>query len=869
VSDDRSTAGAIARWLIAAAGALVPRGQRARWHREWEAELWHRERRLRAEGAGHGRSVVRLVGPALGAFVHAGWLFLRNPGLEGLARDVRFAMRSYRRAPGFTAAAVLTLGLGIAASVVVLAVLQGALLRPYRYEDAERLAALVNRDAARPGTDLPWSIPDLRELRDSGPLESVIGVDWDPFNLRLEDRTEWVGGGLVSGPLFRTLGLRPILGRDFGEQEEREGARVVVLGERLWREAFGGGDVLGETAWLDAEPYEVIGVAPAAADIPDGADLWVPLRPAGEQETRQAHWLQAWGRLAPGRTWEEARSALDVLAERLAREVPETNEGRGFEAIPLREYRTGGLRLGLGALAGSVTLLLLIVCANLAGLLLARASARADELAIRRALGAGPGRLVRQLLTECLVLAGFGGLLGLALGGRVVRSLVALIPNRPAWFVPSLDGPVIPITLAVTLACALLFGLGPVLAGTTPHASGRGGRRMTARSRGALVFAEVALSTVLLVAAGLLVRSLTALTSVDPGFDPDARIAGTVQLPVARYATDASVAGFATRVIETLESRADVESAAAVTRLPFRSGTNQVMWWEDRQGDDAYRDNPQAELNSVTPGYLDVMGIPLLRGRGLDRADDADAEAVVLIGETFAREFFRDRDPIGARISFSARPRFFRVVGVVGDTKHRDLAQDARFQLYAAFDQRPTTRLSFVVKTRGDVGPVGRALRDAVRALDPDLALSELIPVEDAVADSVWRLRLLTRVFWGFGVFALVLAAVGIAGVVSQAVSRRTREIGIRQALGADRRQVLSLVGLGAGRIVALGLAAGVGVSLALARLAEGALYGVEPRDPLVFVVVVAGFGVVGVVAAWVPARRATSIDPAAALRID
>jgi len=312
-----------------------------------------------------------------------------------------------------------------------------------------------------------------------------------------------------------------------------------------------------------------------------------------------------------------------------------------------------------------------------------------------------------------------------------------------------------------------------------------------------------------------------------------------------------------------------VETVAAVTRLPFRSGTNQVMWWEDGQGDDAYRRNPQAELNSVTPGYFEAMGISLLRGRDFDRTDDADAEDVVLIGETFARGFFGDRDPVGARISFSSRPRFLTVVGVVEDTKHRDLAQDARFQIYAAFDQRPTTRLSFVAKSRGDVGPVGRALRDVVWALDPDLAISELTAVEEAVADSVWRLRLLTRVVWGFGAFALVLAAVGIAGIVSQAVSARTREIGIRLALGAHRRQVLSLVGIRVGWIVSMGIAAGTGASLALGRVAEGALYGVEPRDPWTFLVVILGFALTGGVAAWIPARRATSIDPAAALRSD
>ena len=766
---------------------------------------------------------------------------------------------------------MLTLALGLAANIAVVAVVEGALLRPYAYEDAEDLAVLVNRDAERPGLSLGWSYPDVEAVRESGVLSSVMAADWDPFNLRLDDRTEWVGGGLVSASMFETLGIQPIRGQGFREGDDLPGApRVVVLGERLWRNAFGAREMIGETIWLDGEGHQVIGVAPAATDVPEGAELWVPLIPSGDRLTRRSHWLQAYGRLAPGVHWTEAQATLGVVSSRLAAEFADTNEGRSFEAIPLREYRTAGLRPAFLALGGAVGLLLLIVCANLSSLLLARASGRGDELGVRQALGATRGRLLRQMITESLVLAGMGGLVGLALATWAVEALGRGVGDAPTWLAPSIDLSVVGFAVALTALSAMLFGAAPLLAGaarelTRSVRAGRGGQR----SRDALVFAEVALSTVLLIASGLLVRSLSQVTAVDPGFEPEGRISGTVQLPSARYDSDEEILQFVDRLIAETEARPDVVTAAVVTRMPFRSGTNQVMWWEDGQGENAFRENPQAELNSVTPGYFAAMGIEVRHGRALDHTDDPDAEAVVVISETFAAQFFGDRDPVGARISFSYPPRFARVVGVVEDTKHVGLEQDARFQIYAPFAQRPTGRLTLVALARGPAEPVGAGLREVVRGLDADLAVSNLSLVADAVAQSVWRLRLLTTLFWAFGGFALLLAAVGVAGIVSQAVARRTREIGIRIALGAGAGEILGLVGRRVGAVVLAGMAAGVLIALALGGLADGVLYGVAPRDPLTLAAVTATFALVGALAAWVPARRAISIDPADALRAD
>ena len=863
---------AFAEWLIDSAGVLVPPRSRSRWEREWKAELFHRERTLIDEKAPGLSVAIRLVRPALGAFAHAGWLRIQNPGFDGMFQDLTFAVRTYLRSPGFAAAAVLTLGLGIAANIAVLAVIKGALLNPYPYGEADRLAVLVNRDAGRPGVDLPFAYADVEEVRRSEVMESVVAVDWDPFNLRLEDRTEWVGGGLVSVSVFATLGLEPIRGRAFLPGEDQPGAApVVILGERLWRSTFGAREVVGETVWLDGTSYQVIGVAPSAMDIPGGAELWVPLKPSDEQRSRRSHWLQAYGRLAPETTWERARTTLEAVGSRVALAYPETNEGRTFLPIPLRQYRTGELRPAFIALMAAVGLLLLIVCANLASLTLARTAIRQSEFGVRQALGASRGRLVRQLLTESLVLAGLGGAVGLALGSWATGALGRLVRDQPAWFAPSVDASVVGFAIGLTLLSAVLFGVAPSISGAARglQATVRSGRSSTRHARDALVFVEIAFSTVLLIAAGLLIRSLSQITSVDPGFDAERRMAGTIQLPETRYAEDEDVIRFVDRLLEATEARADVASAAVLTRMPFRSGTNNVMWSEEGQGETAFRENPWAELNSVTPGYFEAMAIEVRRGRALTETDRYESAEVVVISETFAREFFGSRDPIGARISFSPRPRYVEIVGVVEDTRHVGLDQAARYQIYAPFVQRPTSRLSLVAESRAEAGALAAGLREIVRDLDPDLAISGLTLVEDVVRESVWRLRLLTQVFWAFGIFAVLLAAVGIAGIVAQAVSRRTHEIGVRMALGARAADIMGLVGRRIGWVIAGGLGAGAAAALLLGRLAEGTLYGVHPQDPRTFVAVIAAFALVGAAAAVVPARRAIAIDPAEALRAD
>ena len=863
---------ALARTIVRAAAVLVPHRDRRRWRREWLAELWHREHALRASGAGTVRSSAALIGPALGCLVHACWHRLQVLSLDLARQNVKQAWRSYRRSPGFAVAAVSTLALGIAANVSVFMIAKGALLSPTPYPSAERLAQVVGRDSSRPGESLLLAYPDIEDLSRSPALQSVAAYDWDPFNLRLDDRTEWVGGGRVSAALFETVGISPLQGRFLLPEEARVGGpAVVVLGETLWRRHFAAAPVVGTTVWLDGVAHEVVGVAPDILDIPFGAELWVPLRPTGVTATRDSFWLQAVARLAPGMTWEGTREALDALATGIRRRFPDAYEDRTLDAVALAEHRTGNVRPAFIALLSAVSLLLLVVLTNLTSLVLARADRRGDEFGVRLALGASRTRLIVQLLTESLMLTGAAGVLGYLLGQWTVIGIRRAVPEIPVWFDASGGPAVMLLTIALALISAIVLALTPVMAGITRRTEGvaRSGRGLSARPRDVLILSEVALSTVLLLAAGVLVRTLTELNGTDPGFETTGRMAGTVQLPIGTYDTDAKVVAFAADALEAVRARPEVATAAAVTRMPFRSGVNSVMWWEDGQSDDAFRENPQAELNSVTVGYFEAMGIPLVAGRWFTGVDGPEAPAVAIVSRRFVERHFGSVDPIGKRISFTYPPRFVEIVGVAADVKHQGLEQEPRFQIYVPFAQRPTNRLTIVAVGRAESAALAPAMRTAVRSVDADLAMSDLESVDGVVRTSLWRLRLLARAFSGFGVFAALLAAVGIGGVVAQVVARRTREIGIRMALGARRAQILRVVGGRVGVMLVSGLVTGAMAALAIGRVASGLAYDIDAFDPAVFLVVLLGFASVGVLSAALPARRATAIDPTRALKAD
>lgn len=792
-------------------------------------------------------------------------------------QDLKYALRTFRQSPGFVAAALATLGLGIGANVIVFSHVNSALIRPYPYTESERLAVIVNTDHTRPGERLPLAYPDVVEIRKTGVFSGVAVHDWEPYNLRLEDGTVWVGGGRVSSVAFPVLGINAIVGRTFLPDEDRPGAApVVVLGEALWRSAFAGDpDVVGGTVTLDGQPYEVVGVVPATADMPEGAELWVPLPLDPESSDRVSHWLPAYGRLADGVSWEQARARLHDLAAQLETEYRDTNENRDIEAISFREARTADSRTALIALLGAAAFLLLIVCASVANLFLARASSREREMGVRVALGASRGRLIRQLLTESLLLAAAACLLGLLLGAWGVVALPRLVPvTLPSWLTAGIDFRVVAFSAAVSALAALAFGLAPALqlstveVGRTLRQATRGGLGTRGgKLRDSLVLIEVALSVALLTGGGLLIRSFLQLSSVDPGFADENRLVATLQLASSRYDQDADLLRFTDRLIEEIEARPGVVEAAFVTRLPLRSGTNRVLWWHDAQSEAEFRANLQAELNSVSPDYFRAMGIPLAAGRGFAATDDESGPDVLIINRSLAERYWPDGDAIGRRISFAYPPRFCEVVGVVGDVRHQGLDQPPNLQMYTPYAQRSTTRINLVVHTAGDAAAFGPELQRILTRIDPDQALSETRTLTDITARSIWQQRLLTQLFWLLGGFAVLLAAVGIYGVVAYAVARRTREIALRIALGATKTDVAGLVMSRTGWTVLFGLAAGLVTALGISRALQGSLYGVSAFDPVTYVAVTLFFAGVAALAALLPARRASRIAPMAALR--
>ena len=864
----RSIWGSLAKAIIRVASRLVPVRHRARWLREWQAELWHREDALARRGAVGRSGLTRLVVPALGSLSHAIWMRARPGTGSGLLRDLRFAVRILLRHPGFTWTAIGTLALGIGGNVAVLSVVHGALVRAYPYADGERILALSMRDDQRPGTAGLLSYPDLEVAATVPALASVAGYDWDPVNLSLPGGSRWVGVGLVSPGFMETLGAGLVEGRGFLPEEDDPGSEpVAIVSESLWRSAFPGRPAVGASIRIDEQPHRVVGLAPAFLDIPAGAEVWIPLRPTGRAATRQSFWLGAVARLGDGWTAAEARSSLETLGRALAAEFPDTHAGRTLDATTLREWRTGGVRAALLAVMVGLVLVLLVICTNLTSLGVARAWSRERELAVRRAIGASRGRLVLQFLTEAGVLALCAGVLGVGIAALGVHLLLPRLPAAPTWLTPAFGFPVYAAAALLTLAALFFLGLAPLGAVVLRTRRRRVGP--SGPSRDLLLLVQVAGTTLLLVAATHLSTRLVELNRVDPGFATENRVSGSLVLPGRTYADGDAIRRFANELVEQLENAPSIQAGAIVSRMPFRSGVNSVLWWEDGQPEQAFRENPQAQINAVSSDYFATMDVPVLRGRGIEDRDDERAERVVVVNERFARTHFGDRSPIGRSISFTYPPEFHEIVGVVGDVTHQELGSRPVFQIYTAFAQHPGRRMSVVVRGRTSASVVGPALSDAIARVDPGLAIADLRGVDQTVRASYWHLRLATRVFLAIATFASLLAAVGIAGITFQNVSRRQHELAVRLALGASTRDVTGVL---AGRLAAFvgaGLALGAGLSLVGSRLVAHRIPGVAPVPLVLVLAVVLSFALIGVGAAVLPTRRALRIAPAQALRSD
>jgi putative ABC transport system permease protein len=781
--------------------------------------------------------------------------------------DIKYAVRSFLKTPGFTAVVVVTLALGVGATTAIFSVVNAVLLEPLPYAHADRLVV------AR------LSYPDYDDIkRGSTSFEGMAVWASNLYNLKSGAESQQVLGGVISRELMPLLGVEPVLGRNFTEEDQRQDS--VILGFGLWQSRFGGDpSVLGRRIDLSGTMYTVVGVARSGFSFPTSEfELWTPIgiieSKAPEQaKNRSLRIFNAIALLKPGVTIQRAQAEIAVQSEALARMYPDTNQGVDITLQPLHERIVGRVRPGLRVLFMTVALLLLIACANVANLMLARTTTRERELAIRAALGAGKGRLIRQVLTESLVLAAAGGALGLLVAAWGVDALPALLTNRlPRAETIRVDVTVMLFAIAATFVTAICFGLVPALhAGAGPigslKESGRavGGSTRGRRIRHAVAVTEIALAVVVMVGAALLVRSFLALTARDPGFTASGLTSFNVQFVSKPNGPARAVA--ADRVLERVGALPGVSGIGAATGFPPVTAQRGTRF--EIEGRTLTPDESRSLFIATTPDFFRTMNTPVRRGRAFERTDVATAAAVVLINETLANALFPSQDPIGKRLRLvnpEQSNEWRTIVGVVSDIKYQGLDSDSASTVYTPFAQTPFLWLYYMV--RGAPGQAA-AIRQAVTSADPDLTAANVRPMEEVVAGTVAEPRFQTLLVASFAALALGLAAIGLYGVIAYSVAQRGHEIGIRMALGASAREVLVLV-LREGLVLSL-LGAGLGVAgaAALTRLMVSMLVGVTPRDPLAFASASALLIAVATVATYVPARRALRVDPMTALRAE
>jgi predicted permease len=809
-----------------------------------------------------------------------------------LLADVRYALRSLARAPGFAAVAILTLALGIGANSAIFSVLNGVVLRPLPYESPEELVRVASRFPTL-GFDKFWiSPPEYMELRErTRSFASFGGYRTGMASVGGGDAPIRAVSAVATSDLFETLGVRAELGRPFNADEDLPGGEnVATLSYELWQRAFGGDPgIVGRNIIVNGNDTRVTGVMRPGFDVADArVEIWVPVQldPANRQN-RGSHFLDVVARLNPNTTIEQARAELSVLVEGWAAANPETHvptpDNHPIFLTGLQEDLVGGTRVALMLLLGAVGFVLLIACANVANLLLARAESRQKEIAVRSALGAGRGRLMRQFLTEGVVLSLVGGALGLLIGYAGVRVLLATNPRGiPRALEIALDGPVLLFTLAVSIVTGLIFGLAPALhltKRTVTQSLRDGTGRTTAsgarqRVRRALVVSEVALAVILVVGSGLMLRSFAALQKVDPGFDPDGLLTFQLFLPAATYPDPPGQAAFLDRLLDRMRAVPGVTSAAAMSGMPPRRDVNAND--TDFEGLVPTEDGPAFNTDYwqfVTRDYLETMDIPLRDGRLFNFADEG-GRPVVLINERLAEVFYPDMNPLGRRL----RPPgdgvpWLTIVGIVKDVKQGGLEEETGTEIYFLYPQvaravgfAPRT-MNIVLRTAGDPMQLAGVVRTEVRALDAQLPVANLASMNDVMYEAVSRPRFITMLLAVFATVALALAAIGTYGVMAYSVAQRRQEIGIRMALGAQASTVLGMV-LGQGVAVAgLGLAIGIAGSFALTRLLSSLLFNVSATDPLAFLSAPLLLGAVALAACYIPALRATRVDPAIVLK--
>ena len=877
-------------WLLRFIGLIVPHRLRSDWRQEWEAELQWRELQLAAWDKLDAKNKLALLRHSAGAFADALWLQPKR-GEDEMIQELRYGIRMLRKNSGFTLIAVLTLALGIGACTAIFSVVHTVLLRPLPFAEQERLVTLWKRDTTsnQPFVELAVAeVRDWKQQTNSLSDVAVLPATVYGYGYVLTGRGEAVQleSAKVSGSFFATLGVQAAVGRVFSESDDVvNGAKVVVLSDRVWREQFNADpNLIGQSITLTEANYTVIGVLPAKFEFPKGVDLWLPIKTtmgARQAENYGMSFLTAVGRLKPGVTLAQAEVEMNTIVVRIAAAHPEMEaNGQRIVITPLAAHLFGDARPALCLLLAATGMLLLIATANIANLSLARATARGREFAVCAALGAGRGRLVRQLLTESFLLALLGGSGGVALSYWLIKLLVRVAPaDIPRIEDVSLNLTVLLFSLVVTLLTALFCGLVPALAASRLNLNqmlNEGGSKMSGaqsgtRTRSTLVITEVAVTVVLLVGATLILRSFVNLSRLDLGFDPSNTLTMHLRLQGAKYNGKPEVRReFYRQLIERLEARPGIEAASAVLVRPMEGHVGwDVPFMLEGQSEADAKKNRVPNFEVITPHYFRTIKLPLKAGREFTDFDTEQSQQVAIISATMARAMFgAGVDPIGKQLKLDLRDSPWRtIVGVVGDTRYRAL-QDTRFDLYIPFTQWPMAFVNhFAVRTTLDPKAILATVRNEVAALDPTQAITRIATMDELVATHLAQPRFSAVLLNWLSGLALLLAAVGIYGVLAYSVAQRTGEFGIRLALGARGADILKLV-IGQGmRLVVSGLLVGLIASFGVTRLLGKLLFGVSTNDPRTFSVVALLLTAVALLACWLPARRATKVDPLVALR--
>ena len=811
--------------------------------------------------------------------------------MRTLLQDIRYGARTLLKKPGFTAVAVIALALGIGANTAIFSVVNAVLLRPLPYKEPARLVAVWetneqlssefrNRNEVAMSNFLDW-----RTQNDV--FEGMVALVYTSFNLSGESEPERIQGATVTSGFFQTLGVQPASGRAFLTDEETpSGARVVVISHGLWQRRFGSDpQLIGKALPVNGTEHTVVGIMPPdfQLDFPISrqVDMWSPARVDPGTANRTAHYLYVLGRLKEGVSLEQAQMGMNIIARQLQHQYPETNAVNGANVVPLHRQLVGNVQSFIYILFGAVGFVLLIACANVANLLLARVAERRREVAIRMALGASRRRLIRQLLTESLMLSILGGLLGLLLTFWGVDLLVALIPSDvPRLQELRLHVPVFLWMLAISVLTGVLFGLVPALQASKPdlndvlkESGGRAtGGLQRSRIRSLLVVSEMALALMLLVGAGLMIKSFVRLQHVSPGFDSKNVLTMSISLPSRKYPEGRQSVAFYEHLFERIKAVPGIESVGGIDPLPLSDSNTTEGFIIEGQPALPMVERPAAGERIISPDYFNAMRIPLIAGRALTDQDREDTPRALVINEALARRFRADGEAIGKRLSFSednSQPIWWEVVGVVGNVKHDRLDADAQPELYKSYRQSPKRFMTLVARTSSDPAGMVAAVRKQVLVVDQDQPVFDIRTMEQRLSKSIARNRFIMMLLGLFSVMALLLAAIGIYGVMAYTVTQRTHEIGIRIALGAQTSDVLKMVVKQGITLTMIGVAVGLAGALLLTRVMTSLLYGVSATDPVTFIGVAILLTSVALLACYIPARRATKVDPMVALRYE